>query len=299
MPRCYALPTALAIAGSLVFAQSQPQTPAPRPEFEVASVKPSGDCRNKAGNEGPSPGRLVLSCDSLHDLIQIAYGAFEGGTLKAKILDIVGGPPWLESDHWDIEAKAEGPAGAATTIGPMLQTLLEDRFQLKVHKEARDKPVYALTLMKDASKLQPTKEGSCTPIDLDNLPKQMQSGGTPPKFCGIGQFRVRNGVFTGDLPGTTMAELAGREIANDVDRPIVNKTGLTGRYDIHLEFSRDLTPRAPANLGAAEAPSAPAPAPAGPSIFTALQEQLGLKLVPEKAPIEVIVVNRAEKPSAN
>ena len=298
MPRLSVLLAPAVIATLLHSAPAHAQTAA-RPEFEVASVKPSGTCPNQSGDEGPSPGRLNLSCATLRNLIQIAYGAFEGGTLNAKILDVTGGPSWLDSDHWDISAKAEGPASATATLGPMLQTLLEDRFQLKVHKEARDKPVYALTLMKDASKLQPMKDGSCVPIDLDNLPRGNSPGATPPKYCGGGSVQFRQGNLIADVPGATMAEFAGRFLAGNVDRPIVDKTGLTGRYDIHLEFSRDLTPPAPANLGGAEAPNTQSQAPAGPSIFTALQQQLGLKLTPDKAPIEVIVVDRAEKPSAN
>ena len=185
----------------------------------------------------------------------------------------------------------------------MLQRLLEDRFQVKVHKESRDVPVYTLTVAKSGLKLQASKPGSCTPMDMNNLPRNTIKPGDPmPKYCGGGGMRTNGAIWTADWYGVTMAEFAGRMLENDVDRPIIDRTGLTGRFDVHLEFARDNARSGPVRLNGADSPGLPPSSPdraAGPSIFTALQEQLGLKLSAEKGPVDVLVIDHVEKPSAN
>jgi uncharacterized protein (TIGR03435 family) len=281
----------LARAAAILFLSGilNAQTPQ-RPAFEVATIKPSPNCTMSSG--APTPGRLDIKCTTLRELIKGAYGIFAGEKIASRMLDVVGGPSWLDSDRFDLSAKAEGAAGISKMIGAMLQSLLEERFQLKVHVEPREKPVYILTVAKGTAKLTPSKEGSCVPIDLNNLPKP---GAPPQNFCGMPRTAFKNGVFSSDVFGATMEEFAGRVLGTQIDRPIVDKTGLTGRFDIHLEFARDMSAMM---LNGNPMPPPPPNDSGAPSIFAAVQ-QLGLKLSPDKAPVDVIVVDSAQKPSEN
>jgi uncharacterized protein (TIGR03435 family) len=134
-------------------------------------------------------------------LVRAAYTALSGEQIAARQMEIVGGPGWIDNDHFDISAKAEGPTGPATMIGPMLRALLEERFQLKVHTEPRESPVYSLTVAKGGPKLTPAKDGSCVPFDLNN--RELWNGAkvTP---CGIPKTSFRAGIMTADIAGTTM-----------------------------------------------------------------------------------------------
>jgi uncharacterized protein (TIGR03435 family) len=266
-----------------------------RPTFEVASVKASPGCQ-RGGGGGPSAGRLSLPCTNLRSLVRMAYGGFTGEALNARFLEVVGGPGWLDSELYTLEAKAEGNPTTGTMIGPMLQALLEERFQLKAHVEGRESPVYALTVAKSGPKLTPAKEGNCVEIDFKNLPKPDPSKPMP-RFCGGPSMTMKDGKMVADIPGTTLEELCGRMLMTYAGRPVVDKTGLKGRFDMRLEFSRDTSmgPKPLLNGVPTDLPSADG----GPSIFTALQEQLGLKLVADKAPIDVIVVDSAQRPSEN
>ena len=224
-----------------------------------------------------------------------------GAGLGARPMEVQGGPGWLDTDRYDVLAKSEGSA-TAQSAEPMLQTLLEERFKVKVHKEARDSSVYILTVAKGGPKLQPTKEGSCTPMDLNNIqpPARPKPGEPMPRYCGMGGERGSVGLWVADWYGVSMAELAGRMLTSYVDRPVVDQTGLAERFDVHIEFVPERT-SGPVILNGVVTPDLPAPSvdPTGPSIFSALEKQLGLKLSPGKAPLDVIIVDHAEKPSAN
>jgi bla regulator protein BlaR1 len=271
--------------------------PAARPSFEVASIKPSpANCSpGPASNAGPSPGRLELPCATVRSLIRVAYGALKGEQFAARPMQVLGGPAWLDSDRYSISAKAEGRPSAAVMMGPMLQSLLEDRFQLKVHVEAKESPVYALTVAKATPKLTPAKEGACVPLDLNNRDQWGIGGPTP---CGFPRMSGRDGLTTLEVSGTTMEEFAGRLPIFPDPRPVVDRTGLTGRYDIRLSFVREL-PGGVIQLNGVNQPAPPPADSAGPSIFTALQEQLGLKLSPDKAPVDVLVIDSVQKPLEN
>jgi uncharacterized protein (TIGR03435 family) len=140
-------------------------------------------------------------------------------------------------------------------------------------------------------------------MDLTKLPGTLARPGEPiPKYCGTPYAHGYGLNMTSDGYGMTMAELAGRMLSGFLDRPVVDKTGLTGRYDIHLEFVRGDGPSGMARVNGVYSPDSPADTSAeatGPSIFTAVRDQLGLKLVPDKSPLEVIVVDHAERPSGN
>jgi uncharacterized protein (TIGR03435 family) len=284
--------TLVALTASLLYAQ-----PAPRPSFEVASIKPSApNCTGPGPNTGPTPGRLELPCVSARTLIRAAYTVLNGDQVLARTIGVVGGPAWLDTDRFDISAKTEGRASTTQMIGPMLQTLLEERFQLKVHTEPRESQVYTLTIAKGGPKLTPAKEGGCVPLDLNNPDQWVNRGGVP---CGLPKMGMKTaGITTLEINGVTMEEFAGRSLAAQAGRPVIDKTGLTGRYDLRLEFTRDLA-TGPIRLNGADQTAPPPSDPVGPSIFTALQEQLGLKLSPNKAPLNVLVIDSVQKPAEN
>jgi uncharacterized protein (TIGR03435 family) len=279
----------LALAARILAAQ--PVTP----KFEVASIKL---CKNEPGRMmgagNSSPGRLSTGCSPMVDanslgLIQGAYVRFAGGhTNPLGVLPIKGGPAWVHSELYEINARAEGAPSMEMMQGPMLQALFEDRFHLKIHRENPEGPVYALTLAKGSSKLKPFKEGSCS-----QMPLTRPVPAPPPgqRFCNmLISFRGP----TVEAGGSTLTEFS--KLLNLIlDRPVIDKTGVAGRFDIHLEFAPDqVIPGLPPPL-----PNAPATDPAGPTIFTAIQEQLGLKLEPARGPVEILVIDSIERPSGN
>jgi uncharacterized protein (TIGR03435 family) len=186
----------------------------------------------------------------------------------------------------------EGELTGAAALN-LVQTLLEDRFQLKVHREATDGPVYFLTVAKNGPKLKPA---TCVVIDPAHKPAPLAPGENRPDICGsnrsgtIGSTRTMNllgvkmhepDMATATFPGLTFY------FASLLERSVIDKTGLAGRFDIHLEYT-------PAS---AEVPSSADPGP--PSLFVAVQEQLGLKLESGRGPVELLVIDHVEKPSAN
>jgi uncharacterized protein (TIGR03435 family) len=257
------------------------QSNATRPEFEVATIKLSPTCGNGGGHEQLSPGRFGVECVSLRDYIRVSFGAFGNGhTPGSKPPEVLGGPGWLDSDRYDIIAKASGDTGLDEMYGPMMQSLLKDRFQLKLHSEVRELPVYLLTVGNRSDKLAPVKKGSCVVVDL----KQVLQSPPPENYCG--RVTTKKGTnITFDGYGVTMVEFANRIFKDTLDRPVLDRTGLSGRFDIHFEFVP--------NDGLVS------PDDVGPSIFTALREQLGLKLSAAKGPVEVLVIDHVERPSGN
>jgi len=293
----------LPVMGALLDVPSgHAQAAAKPPEFEVAAVKPNPDCDPRRGGGGSSPGRMNLVCRTLLEYIQIAYGSFDGPHERWPRLEVLGGPSWVRSDRYDVYAKGE-PVPYWQKASLMLRALLEERFQVRVHTEARDTSVYALTVVRNDPRLKRSVEDSCTPMDWDNpqqFPAQdrramsalFESSQRP---CGSERGRMVGPNMTADWYGSTMAQFAAEGLAGRVFRPVVDKTGLTGLFDIHLEYSPDdAVSRAPGSDG----PVAP-PIGAKPGIFGALQDQLGLKLTAARAPIDVIVIDQAERPSGN
>jgi uncharacterized protein (TIGR03435 family) len=248
--------------------------------FEVATIKRNPDCR--ASQRWPSPGRIDFVCVSARELLVISYGAvLQGDAMVTVAPRIEGAPGWVDSERYDLSAKAEGRPSVYEMVGPMLIALLEDRFKLKAHTEPRETAVYALTVAEGAPKLKPAPEGSCKPLDLENLSRRDEQT----RYCGHGPSRVENGSVIADWYGITIKELAARVLPIQVGRLVVDRTGLDGRFDIHLEFRR-------AETQAGEVSAAPL-------IFGALERQLGLKLTATKAPVDVVVVDSIERPSEN
>jgi len=177
-------------------------------------------------------------------------------------------------------------------MGPMMQALLEDRFQLKFHRQAGEGPVYVLSVARGGPKLHSFTEGSCTPYS--SPPPPLQTG---QEYCGS--------MIGGGSPasmkdeGVTLDDFS-KQLLAVLDRPVINKTGITGRFDIHVEFSREGTKMAAmARMQPVDGGSSDSDSTGPPSIFTALQEQLGLRLEPAKGPVEVFVIDHVEKPSKN
>jgi uncharacterized protein (TIGR03435 family) len=212
------------------------------------------------------------------------------------LVQIEGGPGWLNSDRYEINAKADDAAPQQTMRGPMLQALLEDRFKLKLRRETRDVPAWALTLAKGDAKLRQLEERSCTPLDptkpFDPAKPPEPSRKPPCKGLSMGGNAMKQS-FTVDAEGASLDMLTGL-YPLALDRPVVNKTGLAGVFSFKLEFAADeTTTRMPVPPGAAP------PDPAAPSIVTALEEQLGLKLEKSTGPGEFLVIESVQRPSEN
>jgi uncharacterized protein (TIGR03435 family) len=289
-----AVVSAPVVVGALTAPIIQSQTaPANTPVFEVASIKP---CPESAGSPAPrsSPGRLATDCASLLNLIGNAYTSFADGylNLNSERAPIEGGPSWLTSASYDINAKAEGNPSVPMMLGPMMQKLLEDRFRLKIHRQTKEGPVYYLTVTRGGAKLQPFKEGSCKPWAVP--PPPLQSG---EKYCG-NTVRFLSSSLEAQALGATLDEFS-KTLHGIVGRPVIDKTGITGRFDIHVKFSREGTSQAVIPLRERDQPPPPSDPAGPPSIFVALQEELGLKLESGRGPVVTLVIDHIEKPSEN
>jgi len=237
-----------------------------RPSFEVASVK-----RNlslDSGSMGIDPGgRFHATNAPVFWMIAMAYGEFQRPFIPSQI---VGAPGWLQEEHYDIVAKTTAevatlpPLEQFRTIPALLQSLLEDRFKLKVHRETRTLPIYVLTFARKDRTLGP----KITKSSLDCL-KQSQDMAK----CGF------NGVPGHLVAGWIEISQLVNLIATTTEHIVVDRTGLEGRFDLELEWSPDQT------------------ATDKPSIFAAVQEQLGLKLESDRGPVTVVVVDHVERPT--
>jgi uncharacterized protein (TIGR03435 family) len=232
--------------------------PARLPEWDVVSVKAAHlPCSQSILN--PTPDGIDVECLPLQFVVRFAFGINEDSR-------ILGSPSWLKEVFYSIDAKVSGEDAAAYAKlskeqrNLMLQALLADRFKLKSHRETRDLPIYALVVAKGGSRLKEWRS------DESGMP--------------LMRMRGRGEI---DATGSTL-EFLPALLTNELDRPVINKTGLTGKYDFTLKF----TP------GQSAGPDSEAP-----SIFTAVQEQLGLKLEPTKAPLDVLVIDSIEKPTEN
>jgi uncharacterized protein (TIGR03435 family) len=233
------------------------QTEAAAPAFEVASVKPA-DPNSRGGMDFRTApgGSLTVTRLTLQTLIQEAYGV--------KRYQIVGGPKWLDSDRFDIAAKAEGDPTRKQMMA-MLQTLLADRFQLKVRRETREGNVYALVVAKNGPKLKEPTSGDQSYIRLARY--------DPPERPSLTY------VLYGRK--TSMPLLAER-LASELMAPVLDRTEIKRDFDFRLEFVYDETQP-----------------DSGTSILGAIPEQLGLKLEAAKGPVETLIIERATKPSGN
>jgi uncharacterized protein (TIGR03435 family) len=265
----------LAGAAYGVFAQTEA-----RPEFQVASVKINSENPQRRIVRPQPGGRLMAENAPLQLLIQNAYGV--------QAYQVVGGPGWVNADGFDVQAKPEGEASTAQ-MWLMLQSLLADRFKLAVHRETRERPVYALTGAKGSFN-PPAQKEDCVATPPGTSP-------TPGTFpCGrVGILGAPAGIQMNGVKAP-MAEFV-RMLAMLMGRPVIDQTGFSGELDVRLSFTPDESVQGIPGTG----PGAMSEAtdPNKPNIFAALQEQMGLKLTSSKGPVEVLVIDRVERPTAN
>ena len=317
--------TAILCAGLIVstscaaFGQGAPESPT----FEVASVKPAEPqpegmmrVRMSGGPGTPDPGQLTYTNVSLKNVLINAYDVNDYQ---------ISGPNWLDRERFDIVAKI--PQGTTKEqFRLMLQNLLAERFKLALHHETKELPIYALVVGKGGPKLkEAVEEDAATPQGAAAPPPpppgrdeaapvrlKMDADGMPKPPSGMG----RNGVFMMTMYGSgglrtrmvckdqpISALLA--TLSNLLGRPVVDATGLKAKYDITLDYTPDglngptmmMPPPPPPHDGTAGGgpPMASAPDMGGPTIFTALQDQLGLKLEQRKGPVDLLVIDRLEK----
>ena len=248
-------------------------TPDPAPVFDVAAIHvhiPEPHEHNSIWSS-PFDGQFRAANVTLKSLVQFAFGIPETRILK--------GPAWIDSTMFNIDAKADSSVDAqmrALTSEEgkarkqrMLQALLADRFKLVVHAETRQLPIYALVVAKGGPRLG-----------------DLQASGTT----------VNSGNGLIEVQGSNSVALLAEELAKNVGRVVVDKSGLEGRYDLSLKWAPD-GGAASGSSASGQTPSVPDSS--GPSIFTALQEQLGLKLESQKGPVQVLVIDHVEMPSEN
>jgi uncharacterized protein (TIGR03435 family) len=293
------------------------------PKFEVASVKPCNqDSEATAGGakgvngagRAPVTNRLELRCQNVRFLLRLAY-AFNGpGFNPMKAMPIFeGAPGWIDSERYTIEAVAPAAADSATIHGPMLRALLEERFNLKIRRETREVPAYALTVAKGGLKLVPPGDRRCTepyvtgqnkdgspiqPLGCSKL-QRAEPGLCVPRvagqsyhlgdkpICGVTRAIGPPGAMVSDVLGGDLSQLA--RSLNYQQRQVIDKTGVTEKFDFHLEYALDM-PNSPEPY--ADAPTGP------PSLPTVLAE-LGLKLERTVGQQEFLVIDHIQRPSEN
>lgn len=174
-----------------------------------------------------------------------------------------------------------------------MRSLLEDRFKLKIHRETRQGSVYELKIAHGGPKLETVENGSCTPVEEFDF-RTLKPGQKPPLLCNGAMVQSGKVVFL----AMSMADFCQNLTWNVLDRPVIDKTGIVGKFNFRLEFApSDANPNLTTAGG--DPSSAVAPDPAAPSIFTAVQEQLGLKLERARGPVQFLVIDHVEKPSEN
>lgn len=324
--RAAAISAILALSGARAFTQTAP----PKPSFDVISVKPSTPLGNGpiSIGGGAQGDRFTMLNATLRMLLQRAYQQpgntpFGGGPLQ-----IVGGPGWMESERYDVQAKADCSGGAIPReqLQLMVRSLLEDRFRLKAHLETRELPVYELVVGKDGPKVKRSADQTppatpllraaspCEPASTAGAAPLPGGRGAPPPF-GPGFAPPRGSTFIMmGTSGVTLRAMAAPFavvvgiLQQQLGRRVVDKSGLEGLYDFELTFSSEGLdspfgrgfPLPPPGAGGppGSAPTAGTAADPAPSLFTALQE-LGLKLESAKGPVDVLVIDSVEKPTAN
>jgi uncharacterized protein (TIGR03435 family) len=263
-----------------------------QPSFQSVSIK-----RDTSDWSERFQHRMGLGANSsLKLMIQFAYAVYDspyrGHSRPLLASQVIGGPAWIDSEGYDIDVKAAGDPGWKQKQ-LMWQKLLVDRFKLRLHRETREVPVYLLTPAKNGFRLPPPKEAGCVSFPLDGaMPRHV-----PGKVdCGYvaGPIGAGSGVLQLEGSKVHMVDLI-RELSAVMDRPIFDRTGFPGEFDLNLRFTADESTR---GLPPRRGPGTPANYKL-PNIFLALEQQLGLKLVPSRGPAEVLIIDHAERPVTN
>lgn len=250
-----------------------------RPQFDVASIKPNRSVSPPRAGFRPNAFEAVNA--TARQLITLAYG----GDPQNVVDEIIGGPAWFDSERFDVSARIADGAGNMAQGRAMLQSLLEDRFNIRVHRERQERPVYKLVI---APGDRPASGLKRAPLDCSKRADTRPAGTPGLAYCGIDRAPGRS---TGrSMPMRLLADT----LSSRVGRQVIDETGLAGEWDWDLEWSP--RPSEPVNPG--DVTAAPAPSD-GPSIFAAVQEQLGLRLESGRALLDVLVIDAVERPSPN
>jgi uncharacterized protein (TIGR03435 family) len=257
---------------------------------------------------------LRIECQSLDALVRDAYLRFANGMpwprnarsgtvtppvpFFAALQPIKGSTGWVQSEKFTIDAKADSPAALEMMRGPMMVAVLKDRFKLVIHTQKHEIPVYELAVAKGGAKLQAAQDGKCRPFpspDEGQPPTWKKGDKTPPNVCGGFTRNERGGL---DVFSVTMAELS-QELFGIVGRPVVDKTGLTGVYDLHLELTfADIAPRHATSTPPND-PNAPAEASDPGGTISSALSKLGLRLVSAKTGVDTLAIDHVQRPTAN
>jgi uncharacterized protein (TIGR03435 family) len=255
---------AIALTGITLVAPLVAQVESAAPLPYVVSVKPGN--ASDPGGFWITPGRFLARNVTARFLVAIAYGV--------QNFQVSGGPGWVDNDHFDVEARLDDAMARQGQEGPMMKSLLADRFHLVLHKETRESSVYALNPGGNGLKIRPSSD---------------QTPG--PGMSPLGSMKVGAGSLVGTgVPLELFASLLGTRLG----RTVIDQTNLAGRYDIDLAWTPDV-----GEIPSASADILPQSDSSGPSIFTAIQQQLGLKLQSTRRPAAFLVIDRMEKPSGN
>ena len=247
--------------------------------FDVAAIKP-----NNSGAIGeqvrfyPPSGRVTMTNVTVKRMIQNAY--------QLQDLQIAGGPGWIASVHFDIVANSEAANLSPQQRWLMVRALLADRFKLKMHTEPREQPVFALVLARRDGRLGEHLTRSNTDCTLPTAPRVGPIDLSRPNQCGV----IMGGPGRMNFRGVTL-EVIAAQLSARVGRSVVDRSGLDGRYDLDVEYSSQ-----PLQAAGADPASVDRPAGDAASLYTAIQEQLGLKLESEKGSIDVMVIDSVERP---
>jgi uncharacterized protein (TIGR03435 family) len=269
----------LALALPVLAATAGAQAPN-EPAFDVAAIKPAADTQAFSFSMVQPGGRYMGQNMSLRLLIKTGYGVHDS--------QIIGGPSWIDSERWDINAKAEGykdPGPFRDVSRLMVRPLLAERFKLVFHHEQRELPVYALVFVKpNEFGPQFRRDDNCDPQGSPIPPAQGSPELSGQMACGADGFRPRH-LWARSMTLNYMLIALGR---TSIDRPVVDHTGLTGKFDWEVQWIPDEV-----RLDAANRP------PDGPSIFQAFRDQLGLKLEPTRDRVDVLVIDRVDRPTTD
>jgi uncharacterized protein (TIGR03435 family) len=266
--------------------------PATLPAFDAVAISPNVTA-GPGGRSGGAmqPQRFVVQNATLKTIVRRAYGTIgqaPGNTLDLLDQQVAGGPDWVASDKFDVTATATAPTEPAR-MRLMVQRMLAERFQMKAHWEKREMPVYLLATSRQDGQLGAgltlKSEADCAKGRREGPPPMPQPGvPAPPPSCGAIQFGPGQLISGGVPMEWLVSTFTNVPVITGIDRPVLDRTGLTGNYAFTLKFAP------PQNTN---------PSPDRPQFTTALQEQLGLKLEAARAPVDVLVIDRVERPAAN
>ena len=270
------------------------------PAFEVATIKPGSAQDAAHGRMGVAykpGGRIIATNAPLRLLIQFAYAAhdspYQGHSDPLGASQVLGGPAWIDSEGYDIGAKPESSTDQ-TRAWLMLQTLLADRFRLTLHRETRELPVYDLTAKKSGLKLPMAKDTRCVSFPPGTTPQHVPGASD----CGYAPLFLSSTELQIEGKKLHMADLI-RGLARVLGKPVLDKTGFTGEFDIDLNYTDEDIMKSPGSAAPGDAGGNRLPAGPNLSLVFAAMDQLGLKLQPAKGPVEVLVVDHAERPTPN